>query len=206
MKQLSYKIRLIKIAKEVIFFILFVYAVVCVAQPSTPILIVTDIGVGYCNGDAAYQAGINDAIHRLPANTNYSGPCRTNQNFLNLRYSMGYRVGFMRSDYGKLQITRECIDTNSGKVCGYGCVKTLSGNGYCAKKSEQYCMVDNASHHACGYICMKSDYNVKCTIKPNDNCIMDNWGNIKCGKECYMTNSGEITCSIVRESTFSTIQ
>lgn len=150
-----------------------------------------------CTTSGAYKIGYDDALQNRPMQVNYWKTCYAGSRIF-MAYKHGYRDAYFKKRFGNAGKTKQCIETNGGKVCGYGCVTTKYGKAYCAKKPGQYCMADSFHHHACGYVCMKTRTSVKCATVKGDNCVIDSVGHIKCGKNCKAASSGEITCDTER--------
>lgn len=173
-----------------------------------------------CTTDAAYAKGVNDGKANGQMRAAYHKElCPANvQSALSSAYRQGYQFGIAQFNQQTAAMNsgvninmvnggsyrhphpitpnqpQQCIDTASGQICGYNCIKSNFGSARCAASPDQQCVSDNFGNMACGYNCMKSTNAVKCATHRNDNCVKNNFGDIKCGKNCRLDNFGNLQC------------
>lgn len=173
----------------------------------------------HCNADAAYAVGVNDAMRDHQMRINYANNLCPEPQWteLNVAYRKGYQYGTTQStERGKHNGTdisivvngeashyrgrhrprpkQECLQTSSGRICGYHCVKNSYGAGICASNPQQHCAINSFGQSDCGYSCQQTMQNVKCAKHPGENCVKNNFGDIKCGKNCRIDQFDELHC------------
>ena len=134
-----------------------------------------------CNMDAAYAHGVNDAQQNSPMmSADYRRLCQ------------GYNVQALNNAYRKGYMT---------------IVKSKSLNGIninigSSSHQDQWGCIDMPFKSVCGYGCLKTPFNkAYCGAKPGDNCVINRFNQVKCGRHCHVTPIGnEINCDIERYS------
>jgi hypothetical protein len=116
----------------------------------------------YCNTDAAYSEGMNDARANQDMESNYASSCSVNQSHINASYRRGYEIG-LKNKPDNSQRT----DTGDGwmclsHVCGYGCIKDSYNEVYCGKRRYDTCITDTYGTIKCGKHCRIDMTSAKC--------------------------------------------
>lgn len=89
----------------------------------------------------------------------------------------------------------QCIQNNfGGQVCGFNCIKAMSGAAACASTPDQRCVADNYGNIACGYGCVKSAFKAACADRPWKNCVMNAHSDVTCGRNCRIDAFNQVRC------------
>lgn len=123
-----------------------------------------------CNADTAYKTGLSDAKSNKKLASDYAEFCPGNKTAINSAYHQGYITAIFNERHA-IAFNPNLAQTTSA---GWQCIEALGNKD-------------------CGYHCMKSIKMVKCGTEPNDNCVADNSGNIKCGVNCR-SDAGQLQC------------
>lgn len=155
----------------------------------------------FCNIDAAYAAGIHDVRMRVPSRPHYAQQCHVNLSFKDA-LSRAYQSGYAAGRSNDVEHRRECVRTQFGEVCGYGCKRNTYGDVKCATYAGQNCQLSPYSQKIiCGYDCRKSNTGmVKCGKNYSENCVKNKFGQVTCGRNCRMTIAG-VKCDNVSHYT-----